>query len=546
MAGERPPRRGPGPGPGEAPGEGPAGAGGGPGRGRPSSYRALRSAVSSLARVDDFHCAEKIGAGFFSEVYKVRHRQSGQVMVLKMNRLPSNRGNTLREVQLMNQLQHPNILRFMGVCVHQGQLHALTEYMNGGTLEQLLSSPEPLSWPVRLRLALDIAQGLQYLHAKGVFHRDLTSKNCLIRREGRSFTAVVGDFGLAEKIPVYREGERKEPLAVVGSPYWMAPEVLRGELYDEKADVFAFGIVLCELIARVPADPDYLPRTEVNDVSRFEKEDLQTGTLTTKKGSLELEDFGLDVPAFRTLVGDDCPLPFLLLAIHCCSMEPSARAPFTEITQHLEWILEQLPEPAPLTRAPLMHNQGSVPRGGPSATLPRPDPRLSRSRSDLFLPPSLESPPNWGDNLTRVNPFSLREDLRGGKIKLLDTPSKPVAPLPLVPPSPLSSTRLPLVTTPETLLQPGTPARRCRSLPSSPELPRRMETVLPGPGPPSVGPLAEERMECEGSSPEPEPPAPQLPLAVATDNFISTCSSTSQPWSRDQDLPLTTTPQLWW
>lgn len=350
-------------------------------------------------------------------------------------------------------------------------------------------------------------------------HPRWAGQNCLIRREDRGFTAVVGDFGLAEKIPVYREGARKEPLAVVGSPYWMAPEVLRGELYDEKADVFAFGIVLCELIARVPADPDYLPRTE---------------------------DFGLDVPAFRALVGGDCPLPFLLLAIHCCSMEPRTRAPFTEITQHLEWILEQLPEPASLPRVPLTRGQGSVPRGGPSATLPRPDPRLSRSRSDLFLPPSPESPPNWGDNLTRVNPFSLREDLRGGKIKLLDTPSKPVAPLPLVPPSLLPSIQLPLVTTPETLGQPGTPVRRCRSLPSSPELPRRMETALPGPGPPAVGPSAEEQMECEGSSPEPEPPrpAPQLPLAVAvaTDNFISTCSSASQPWSPRSGPPLNNNP----
>ncbi|XP_010159101.1 PREDICTED: dual specificity testis-specific protein kinase 1, partial [Eurypyga helias] len=204
---------------------------------------------------------------------------------------------------------------FMGVCVHQGQLHALTEYINGGNLEQLLDSPVPLSWSMRVKLALDIARGLRYLHSKGIFHRDLTSKvrdaprhpiACLVPRPRHGYTAVVGDFGLAEKIPTYRCGAEREPLAVVGSPYWMAPEVLRGELYNEKADVFAYGIILCETIARVPADPDYLPRTE---------------------------DFGLDITTFRTMVGIDCPSAFLQLAFHCCSMEPTSRPSFLEITQ---------------------------------------------------------------------------------------------------------------------------------------------------------------------------------------------------------------------
>ncbi|NWS78267.1 TESK1 kinase, partial [Crotophaga sulcirostris] len=473
---------------------------------------------------------------------QVRHRQSGQIMVLKMNKLTSNRGNMLREVQLMNRLSHPNILRFMGVCVHQGQLHALTEYINGGNLEQLLDSPVPLSWSMRVKLALDIACGLRYLHSKGIFHRDLTSKNCLVRCEASGYTAVVGDFGLAEKIPNYSEGSEKEPLAIVGSPYWMAPEVLRGEIYNEKVDVFAYGIILCETIARIPADPDYLPRTE---------------------------DFGLDVTTFRTMVGIDCPAAFLQLAFHCCSMEPTSRPSFLEITQCLEGILQQqlfgdqlLCLCPKATRRVSSHAEQS-----PLHEHLEPDQHLSRSQSDVFPPksPILLSPlePYNGartkETYPRVNPFSQREDLKGGKIKLFDTPSKSVISLTfdLPPPAPL---QLSSPVTPEPTVEvqcdfsaPTTTPRKCHSLPTSPELPRRgglalgvgsphpaddpqTSTFLPsrawGPASP-LNPRAEEQMDCSSDSPEqPQPPPPPH-----NGNFIRTASSGARPWQPEQQAP---------
>uniref|UniRef100_A0A3Q4GB08 Testis associated actin remodelling kinase 1 n=1 Tax=Neolamprologus brichardi TaxID=32507 RepID=A0A3Q4GB08_NEOBR len=292
-------------------------------RARPSSYRALRSAVSTLARLDDFS-REKIVTAFFS----VQHRVSGQVMALKMNILASNRANMLREVQLMNRLSHPNILRL----VH---------------LEVLLL-----------------------------------------------FSFL---FSCSEE-------EGQEPLAVVGSPYWMAPEVLRGEVYNEKVDVFAYGIILCEIIARIQADPDILPRTE---------------------------DFGLDVEAFRHMVAD-CPSHFLNLAIACCNMNAKLRPSFSQIVAELEKKQaerKQKAEPAVKATSPPV---SPVRRRSLGLLL---DQRLSRSKSDMLHPS--ETPPTATlAPPARFNPFSQREDLKGGKIKLFDTPSKSVISLTFTLPPP--------------------------------------------------------------------------------------------------------------
>uniref|UniRef100_A0A667WLG1 dual-specificity kinase n=1 Tax=Myripristis murdjan TaxID=586833 RepID=A0A667WLG1_9TELE len=442
--------------------------GGGVGRVWPSSYRALINAFSCLTRLDDFNC-EWIGSGFFSEVYKVRHRASDQVMALKMNKLSSNRANMLREVQLMNRLSHPNILR---------------SYINGGNLEQLLDSNKHLSWPTRVKLACEIASGLAYLHSKGIFHRDLTSKNCLIKCDDNSYTAVVGDFGLAEKIPTHdAEGEK---LSVVGSPFWMAPEVLRDEPYNEKADVFSYGIILCEIIARIQADPDFLPRTE---------------------------NFGLDYHAFQHMVGD-CPPDFLQLAFNCCNMDPKLRPSFPDIVRRLEEILARLKaEEMERDRIALSgdNDKKTIPKGEkiqgikrlnplglqddkipPKSPRPRRNIWLSRSQSDIFSRKpgrkvNVQDPyynPLTSQriaNARKINPFTAREDLCGGKIKFYDVPSKSVFSLMFdlhSPPGSVFSSQPYSEGTGGLQSQQEAsyywqqlPGRQCHSLPVSPQLP---------------------------------------------------------------------------
>lgn len=143
------------------------------------------------------------------------------------------------------------------------KLHLLTEFISGGTLKELIhDSGLPLPWEQRVSFAKDIACGMSYLHSMNIIHRDLNSHNCLVRDDK---TVIVADFGLAriinqssmanEKWSQNGHGttgrskgrQRRQRYTVVGNPYWMAPEMMKGNKYDEKVDIFSFGIVLCEV-----------------------------------------------------------------------------------------------------------------------------------------------------------------------------------------------------------------------------------------------------------------------------------------------------------
>lgn len=282
-----------------------------------------------IFRASDLVIGEMLGHGFFGQVFRVTHKETKEVMVLKeLYRWVDDdaQRNFLKEVAVLRSLSHRNVLRFIGVLYKEKKLHLITEFISGGTLASLLhgspTNPQvPISWTDRIHFARDISMGMSYLHTMSIIHRDLNSHNCLVR-DGKDKTVIVADFGLARLcrhnpsdgtgtvINRKSQKERRKRYTVVGSPWWMAPEMLRGNKYDEKVDVFSFGIMICEIIGRVQADPDFMPRTD---------------------------DFGLNqqqfIDTFCIQDGDPCPELFYKIAFLCCQLNPDRRPSFKALAE---------------------------------------------------------------------------------------------------------------------------------------------------------------------------------------------------------------------
>lgn len=223
---------------------------------RTKSFRMEKSSNYRIFRASDLVQGKLLGRGFFGEVFLVTHKATGEEMVLKeLYRVDEEAQlNFLREVAFLRSLSHVNVLRFIGVLYKDKKLHLLTEFIAGGTLREMIHDPDlSLRWDRRLGFARDISAGMTYLHSMNIIHRDLNSQNCLVKDTG---TVVVADFGLARIISSNRrmsngstgkKRDRRKRYTVVGNPYWMAPEMMKGKEYDEKVDLFSYGIILCEV-----------------------------------------------------------------------------------------------------------------------------------------------------------------------------------------------------------------------------------------------------------------------------------------------------------
>ncbi|KAK8940589.1 Serine/threonine-protein kinase CTR1 [Platanthera zijinensis] len=202
--------------------------------------------ADSEIRWEDLVLGEEIGEGSYAVVY--RGLWNGSDVAIKVYARMDYRESILldykKEIAIMKKLRHPNVLLFMGAACSSERLAIVTEYLPRGSLFKALhKNNQALDMKRRLRMALDVAKGMNYLHRRNppIIHRDLKSSNLLV---DKSWTVKVGDFGLScLKISTVLTAKTGR-----GTPQWMAPEVLRGECTSEKSDVFSFGVILWELM----------------------------------------------------------------------------------------------------------------------------------------------------------------------------------------------------------------------------------------------------------------------------------------------------------
>jgi serine/threonine protein kinase len=293
-----------------------------------SPTRALRGstreAIGVIYGKDEFKFEEKLGEGFFGEVYKVipldpKLHGLPRVLVMKIGKQVNNgrkdarissKKAAERESQILSKLSHPNILNFRGMCVERENdhwsLHLLVDFCDRGSLQQLIvSRKNNFPWIQRCLIALQISSAMAYVNAKGFMHCDLTAMNVLLQSQPpQPFPkAVLADFGLSRKIP--KPSDKPEQ---VGTKDYQSPEMLREEPYSEKSDVFSFGIIVCQMIAGIDA----------GDVSSY-----------------RTQNFGIAFNEFAQICPKYTPKEFLVLASDCCEYNPDKRPSFQQLYERI-------------------------------------------------------------------------------------------------------------------------------------------------------------------------------------------------------------------
>ncbi|KAG0497052.1 hypothetical protein HPP92_001743 [Vanilla planifolia] len=202
-----------------------------------------------------------IGKGKYGTVYKAQIDNGLGKLCYAVKKIDLSEPSFSQERKVLAILRHRNLVRMAGYGITDGFGMIIYEYMQGGTLFEVLHQRKPrvpLNWELRHRIALGIAQGLSYLHhdcVSQVIHRDIKSSNILMDSE---LEPKIGDFGMAKIVDNSSSDTSWTPSSIVGTLGYIAPENGNSIKLTEKSDVYSYGVVILELLCRrMSVDPSF-------------------------------------------------------------------------------------------------------------------------------------------------------------------------------------------------------------------------------------------------------------------------------------------------
>lgn len=200
----------------------------------------------------------RIGAGSFGTVVLGMDPLTGELMAVKQVPIPhgNSKQNEVqrsmiealhREMLLLKELNHENIVRYYGLSSQGNFLNIFLEYIPGGSVQLMLQLYGPFEEPLIRNFTRQVLVGLSYLHGMDIIHRDIKGANILIDIKG---TAKISDFGISKKVELEEDGDEQKATrraSLQGSVYWMAPEVVKQTTYTKKADIWSVGCLIVEM-----------------------------------------------------------------------------------------------------------------------------------------------------------------------------------------------------------------------------------------------------------------------------------------------------------